>query len=386
MRGHRSYVVFVLSGLSAILLAVVCLNLMLTENSTLARTVRAASEWQQRTRGITVVDVGRANNRPFKTLRLNDRLPDINAMIFGSSAVMAIRHDMFPDHIRVYNFAQNGNFLLSTIGEIDYVLAHNPHVKWMVVEMSWANGSLYQAAEPSAMNLSRDYAFAAPGQGGSRIDEIRDALSYPRVVNLFGVLASIARSGDMWAGFRRTFADPSGDEYRCADGLAKDYQQNYPGACFGFAYDGSTAFRHLARIDDARRVIAASAVPDSSVGRRLVSSRGEPNQSLLDRVAAQAERLAQRGGKMIFVIPPTLPGFEQALARRRELAPFLRRTKHALADWAERRRLFMFDAGPSERFGCVATEFVDDVHAVPDCYQKVLRALWEAEPTLASSR
>jgi hypothetical protein len=59
--------------------------------------------------------------------------------------------------------------------------------------------------------------------------------------------------------------------------------------------------------------------------------------------------------------------------QHRGLAPFFTRTKHVLQDWARQRRLFLFDAGASERFGCVASD-------------KVLHALWEAERGLASSR
>jgi hypothetical protein len=386
MRAHRSYVVFLLCSLAAILLTVIGLNLLLTENATPARTVLAASQWQQRTGGITVANTGRANNRLFKTLRLNDRLPEINAMVFGSSTSMAIRYGMFPDEIRIYNFTQNGNWLSSTIGEIDYVLEHHPHVKWMLVEIAWANGSVYGTADPFPADLSVEHAITEVEQGRLRVAEIRDALSYPRVRNLLRSLGSIAVSRDAWASFRKTFLESGGGEYPCPDGLAKDYQQSYPGLCAGFAYDGSNAFRHLARVDDARRAIVAAAVPDSSVGRRIMAARGEPNRSLLDRVAAQAERLEQRGGRMIFMIPPALPGFELALAQHRELAPFFRRTRQVLQDWARQRRLFLFDAGASERFGCVASEFVDAEHALPECYRKVLHALWEAERALAPSR
>src|SRR6266540_2088337 len=71
-----------------------------------------------------------------------------------------------------------------------------------------------------------------------------------------------------------------------------------------------------------------------------------------------------------------VPGVEVDLMARKEIAPLLQCTKTVLLDWAERHNTLLFDAGRSEQFGCVASEFVDAMHAVPECYRKVLGALW----------
>jgi len=360
--------------MAAILLSITYLNLRLTENSTTARNVFAASKWQQETRGITNATHRGVDNRPFKTLRLNDRLPDINTVIFGSSTSMGMQQEMFPESMRIYNFAQNGNTLSSTIAEIKYLLDHAPHIKWMIVELDWALGFVYRADPPPPTDLSIEHVSAeteAAGSEVSKLAEVRDALTYPRVINLVKLLGSIASSRDVRDNFRKNFSQAESDEYVCPDGLAKYFEQNYRGLCAGFVYDGSSNFRIMRRLTDVRAVIVSATFPG------LVAAKGEPNRSLLERAAAQANRLESAGGRMIFIVPPLVPGLEADLMARKEIAPLLKRTKTVLLDWAERHNVLLFDAGRSEWFGCVASEFVDAIHAVPECYRKVLGAIWE---------
>jgi hypothetical protein len=354
--------------MSVVLSTIIYLNLLLTENSTTARNVFTASEWQHKTRGITTAHQRGTNSRAFKTLRLNDRLPDINAVIFGSSTGMGMQHDMFPEPMRVYNFTQNANTLSSTIGEIEYLLDHAPHIKWMIVELDWALGFIYRDDGPLPTDLSIEQVIAdlqVSRSESSSLAEIRDALSYPRVLTLLRLLGSIAASKDVSENFRKNFLQAGGDEYVCPDGLARDFEPNYRGLCAGFAYDGSWNFRTLPHSTD-RDIIVSATIS------MLVSSQGEPGRSLLDRLAAQAKRLRRAGGKMIFIIPPLVPGLEVELMARNEIAPFVTRTKSVLLDWAARHRLLVFDASRSEQFGCLASEFLDPLHALPECYRKVL--------------
>jgi hypothetical protein len=111
----------------------------------------------------------------------------------------------------------------------------------------------------------------------------------------------------------------------------------------------------------------------------LIASKGEPNPLLLDRLAKLAKRLKDAGGKMIFIMPPNISGLEVELLARRDVGPFVQRTKTVLGDWAAQNNLLIFDAGQSEQFACIVSEFVDAVHAVPECYRKVLGALWKIE-------
>ena len=51
----------------------------------------------------------------------------------------------------------------------------------------------------------------------------------------------------------------------------------------------------------------------------------------------------------------------------------LARTKASLDTWARRHQVSIVDAGASERYGCTSVEFVDEHHAYPECYQRVLQ-------------
>ena len=81
---HRCYVSLLVTCFALTLLPVFILNLQLARITLGNNQIPVlASEWQQRSHGMT-------NGRPFdnhlfKTLRLTDRLPEINTIIFGSS-------------------------------------------------------------------------------------------------------------------------------------------------------------------------------------------------------------------------------------------------------------------------------------------------------------
>ena len=101
---------FVLTGVLGLTLALIlAANLKLGDRGlgNLAVT-RAASEWQQATRGVTYAPpVG--GSGPFKVLRLADRLPDINALVLGSSTLMGVTPAVLPASWRVYNLTVTGN-------------------------------------------------------------------------------------------------------------------------------------------------------------------------------------------------------------------------------------------------------------------------------------
>src|SRR5687768_7554010 len=108
----KRYFLLTLSLCAAVLAPAVALNVVLGEHSLGdPETTRQASEWQQATRGVTysppIMD-----NRAFKTLRLHDRLPEINALVVGASSVFGITESMFPEGMKIYNFSQAANPLM----------------------------------------------------------------------------------------------------------------------------------------------------------------------------------------------------------------------------------------------------------------------------------
>jgi len=84
-----------------------------------------------------------------------------------------------------------------------------------------------------------------------------------------------------------------------------------------------------------------------------------------------ARGFKNKGGGIVFLLPPLLPGMERALATAPATAAYLTHTKLALQQWSQHENLTLIDAGKSEDFGCVATEFVDEHHALPECYAKI---------------
>lgn len=377
----RGYVALVLGSCAAILAAVLTLNLMLAYNNVRHDKNALASAWQQRARGVTYAPPIN-QNRLFKTLRLNDRVRDINAIVFGSSTTMGIREAAFAPPLRAYNFAQSGNSLLAVVGEAEYVVARWPdRIRYLVIPLDWALGFTFDPGTPAATELSPEAARAAANAGHPRDDwlaQVRDALSLPRVKDLTSIARDALRAERKATAFRQFFFEPSGEEYRCADGtLARDYDTIYRGLCNGFRFDGSATFADQRRIDarNARALLAAAVASGSQYAMALRRTRGEPQAPTLARLAALAQRFARTGGATVFFLPPLMPGLEQALLASAHSGPALTRTKEALAAWAVRERLTLIDAGMSENFGCMADEFIDPHHALPACYARVFARL-----------
>ncbi len=376
----RGYVYFVLALCAACLLPAAALNLLLGYNNLRYDKNALASKWQQETRGVTYAPPI-SQTRPFKTLRLNDRIVDINAIVFGSSTAMGISADAFPPSVRAYNFAQTGNSLLSVIGEAEYVIGRwGNHVHYLVVPLDWALGFVYERGDSPAADLSVAAAHAAAAaQDISFAARLRDALSLPRVKDLLSILRDLIKSERRAAAFRQFFFEPAGEEYHCPDGtLARDFDTIFRGLCVGFRFDGSATFADQKRIDprESRTRLAAAAATGSQYATALHRTRGEPDAPTLERLALLARRFAANGGRMVFFLPPLVPGLERELLGSAHSGAALSRTKSAIAAWAQREQLVILDAGRSERYGCTAGEFIDPHHALPGCYRKILPRFW----------
>ena len=132
----RAYTAWVVGGCLAVLAPVLALNLLLLANDYRHDKNRLASQWQQETGGVTYAPPI-SSNRAFKTLRLADRAPEINAVVFGSSTAMSITADAFPADVSAYNFAQSGNGLSSVIGEArDATVRYGDRVRWLIVPLA----------------------------------------------------------------------------------------------------------------------------------------------------------------------------------------------------------------------------------------------------------
>ena len=383
-RAHRRYVFIFAAACAAILLPVAALNFLLGLRSLGGgNAVMEASRWQHATHGITYAPPLSAN-RPFKSARLFDRLPEINAIVFGSSTMMGVRQEMFPAGIAIYNFSQTGNELPLALGEAEY-LQHKyaGALKLAVVPLDWALGFLYRSPGAPGQIIVAPPAENAPAARSEvpLAQQLQDALSLPRVKNLLGILGNIARAPAPVAAFRAMFLQGAGDEYRCADGTpAKDFDTIFRGTCTGFRYDGSATFANLDPVSPRRveALIASALVPSSKYAVDLIKSAGAPHPLILERLAQLARDLRQAGGRLLLILPPLLPGMERAFLDSPQLGPLLARTKRDLAAWAKNNGVIVVDAGQSERYGCTATEFVDEHHALYLCYAKVFGRFWDA--------
>ena len=375
---HRRYVMIFAAACLVILLPVLVLNYLLGLRSLGGvAVVLEASRWQQETRGITYAPPLSAN-RPFKSARLFDRLPEINAVVFGSSTAMGITQDMFPPGVSIYNFSQTGNVLATVAGEAEFLRQSRPALKWFVVPFDWALGSPYWPGEARAQDLAPPRPDAPAGESVPLGQRLSDALSLPRVKNLLVILAGVARASSPYKAFAEMFLQTAGEPYRCHDGTpARDFDTILRGTCTGFRHDGSATFANLEPLSPQRTqvLIAGAVVPSSKYAAALIKSGGAPNQRLLEQLATVARAMRERGGALVLLLPPLLPGMDRALQQAPATSAALARTRQVLGQWAVAERVVVVDAGASERFGCTAGEFVDEHHALPACYARVFARL-----------
>lgn len=385
----RGYVWLVLALIAAFIIPAAALNLALSYNSLRFDKNRLASAWQQASRGITYAPPI-SQNRPFKTLRLLDRAGEIDAVVFGSSTAMGIDGSAFPAPLAAYNFAQSGNTLLAAVSEAEYVAGRwGARVKLLVIPLDWALGYVYERGEPPRIELTREAVeMEVAADEPSLAARLADALSAPRLKILAGILRDALKAPDTGVILRQVFFEPAGPEYRCADGTpARDFDVVYRGLCNGFRYDGSATFADRKRFDksSAPAALAAAASGGGQYALALKKGRGEPAPVALERLARLARSVAGRGGAVLLLMPPLMPGLEEALAGSQHSGAWLRLTKAALESWSAREGVALLDAGRSERYGCVAAEFIDPHHALPGCYHKVFSRFFLEHPELLAA-
>jgi len=378
-RQHVRYVWIFIAAAAAVLLPVLALNYALGVRSLGGGDAAIhASEWQHASHGVTYAPPLSAN-RPFKSARLLDRLPDINTVVFGSSTAMGIAQGMFPGGMTIYNFAQTGNGLPIVIGEAEFLHRLRPTgLKWLVIPLDWSLGFLYEPGVPVHVEIMPPVA-GADHAAVPFLQQLQDALSLPRVKNLLGIITGIVRAPSPPAAFREMFLQEASDEYRCADGTpAKDFDTIFRGTCTGFRHDGSATFANLEPVSARRAgaLIASAVVPSSKYAVGLIKTGGEPNPVFLDHLATLARDMQLKGGDVILFLPPLLPGMERAFLEAAHTGGPLRHTKRVLEAWAREHNLVIIDAGQSEHYGCVAEEFVDEHHALPQCYARIFTRYW----------
>jgi hypothetical protein len=252
-----------------------------------------------------------------------------------------------------------------------------------VIPLDWALGFLYRAAgEAGRMTVAVPTADTpAATNRVPLLQQLQDALSLPRVKNLFSSLLQIARGPAPVTAFSAMFFDGAGADYRCADGTpARDFDTIFRGSCTGFRYDGSATFANLEPVKTRRveALIASAVVPSSKYAVDLIKTGGLPNMQILERLAQLAREQRANDSQLLLILPPLLPGMERAFSESPQLGPLLGQTKEVLVRWARSTGVTIIDAGRSERYGCEAADFVDEHHALPACYAHIFGRFWSA--------
>lgn len=378
---HKRYLLWMLLMCGMTLLPAIVLNWILIRNEGDIRAMSfAASDWQQRTHGITFTPA-LGSNGLFKTLRLNDRLQETDTVIFGSSTGMPIDGTMMPGSWHLYNFTQSGSPLAASIAQAEYLMNHAPQVRHYIIALDWALDFVYQPAAIPSVDLSppkRD-AVAAKGDMPGFLATLNEAVSYPRMAKLWKVLRNVAKSPQPRKTFREYFLQLGSDEYLCPDGQSRgmDVGIHNRGSCDGFRYDGSATYSDYNRIDDANRLIISALASSSKYAKALQHTRGAIDPGQFRRLAALNRTITAKGGKLILYMPPLMPGLEAAFLKHPQFSAYLLRTKQELDAWAADNGGIVLDFGQSEKFGCTSAEFLDEHHADPACYRKVFRDFWQ---------
>ena len=300
---------------------------------------------------------------------------------------MGVTPAVLPASWQVYNLTVTGNSTAAIAGEARYIeLQFSGRVRWVLAGLDWSFGSLYQpgaVAEADLSPASVPKAYAA-AKAVPLVKRLEDALSWPRVATLAGMLSAALKNDNKIKYLQHTLFDVGGAEYRCADGasvtVARDFDVINRGLCRGYRYDGSWTFANDSRLSPAQAatLAAAAAAPCSKYTKLLCAAQGEPNAEYLRHLGDSATRFAAKGGQLIFILPALSPGVERALLATPRWRECLTRTKATLEAWAKQHRVFIIDAGAAEQYGCVSTEFVDEHHAYPECYQRILPRFFRA--------
>ena len=379
---HKRYLLWLLFFCCITLLPAIALNWVLLRNEGDVTAISfAASDWQRQTQGITFTPT-MGNNAMFKTLRLNDRLSEIDTVIFGSSTGMPIDSTMLPPDWRLYNFTLSGSPLSASIAQAKYLVQHAPHIKRYIIALDWSLDFVYQPAgviAPADLSAPQRDIASPQAKAPSLLDTLKEAASYPRMVKLWKILRDVAKSPHPQTTFHEYFLQLGSNEYVCPDGAlkGKDFGIYNRGTCNGFRYDGSATYSDYNRIDNANRLIIGALAFGSKYAHALQHTRGAIDRGLFSNLASLNRAITANGGKLILYMPPLMPGLEDAFLKHPQFSTYLLRTKQDLKTLAAENNAIVLDFGQSEKFSCTTSEFLDEHHADPACYSKIFRIFWQ---------
>jgi len=325
----------------------------------------AAMRWQHATHGIVNIAVPQEHN--FKLLSFSRRASEFDTVILGASTIQSLRAAALAPR-RAYNYATSANETSAVVGEAEYFADRLPEGAWLVVSLDWALGYIYREVAPSPASSVAEMRFVPLAA------QLADTLTLARVIGFTNIIARWVQASAPGEAVARTLTSSIDGPYRCPDeALGEDFAASDPNSCNGFRWDGSMTFLAQQPYSEAQYGVALALAlqRNSEYVRSAVSHRGVPNPIYLQRLAQVAAKLRERGGRLVVVLPPLMPGLERALERGADTAPYVRQTKQVILGWAAANDITVIDAGASEAFGCEFKEFFDGHHNFGDCYEKI---------------
>jgi hypothetical protein len=332
--------------------------------------VDEAVHWQSVTRG--TVGLSSTHLTAFKILSGRSYIDKnkVNTLVLGSSTLMGIRGDMFPEGWKVYNYSkdfnllnENGNALRRTLGEAYYFVERYDNVKWIIIGLDFSLGMVFENSEIVKYNATGEV------KETSFKDKFADAITLARLkITLKNILAD---------------QNLSQGEYPCPenDGMGRDFGAVLaPGRCAGFRYDGSATFNYH-RMNRAQWQRQSNAEGLSLYIGKLEKSSGKVNESYLNHLRAINDKLMSRSGGLIMLSPPLMPDAEQIILKS-AAGRHLKKYKKEMHRWASANQIQFIDAGQSEEYGCVPEEFYDPHHAIDQCYSKIFDRFFKNNRTV----
>lgn len=357
---YQKFTLYTLLATAAIVVGLISLIVRVTfyAGDDTEAVIDRAIAWQLESGGVAALTDG--NSQRYKDKMTVQRLAsgEVQTLVLGSSTLLSLRPAMLPAQLLAFNGAKNANSLPRIIAEGLYYTARYPALQNLIIGFDWGLGGPYKPGrirpfDPDASSL----ATPTPWQ------MIRDAISLQRLE----ITAAKLLSNTLTV---------SPEVYRCQreDASGMDVlPQDYPMICNGFRADGSATF---ARMNPVGKNGWQRRLKDERTERYrqgLRASAGEITPAYLAGLEQLQQTLAARGGRLIILIPPMLPGLV-AQVRGSADGQYLQTTLQQLQALSVRSGIQLIDASASEQFDCDYREFMDSHHAFPGCYLKVMAA------------
>ncbi len=357
-KSNNQYLRFIVTtmGLSAIL---ILLAITYIVNTTFGKedesTYEKAFDWQMKHQG--VVGITDSISDTYKQKLTDYIIPknNIDTLILGSSTLMSVKDDMLKNHT-VFNGSKNSNPLFDAISKAKYYIATYDSIKYVMIGFDWALGKPYQPYNNPIYKPSTNQK-----DDITLLVKIKDAMSYQRVKiivsNLYNALLN------------------QPEVYQCPTentvGTDAFFIPLVPRNCHGFRSDGSATFSNQLPLTDKKWKILLETELEK-YQKMLSDSLGKIELRYLDDFKEIDEALKKRGGKLIIIIPPLMPGATTSIKKSEE-GIYLKETMDTLWKFSAENDIEILDASQSESYGCASSEFMDVHHAFPECYEKIIR-------------